>query len=95
MGKISLLGIIIVAFLLMYILGNFAFHSVGLLGTLLINSIVGFILLYIVNLLGVKIPINIVTILVVAIFGLLGLAILAVLALLGIYGFDGTPQVKT
>ena len=94
MGNISLLGIAVLAFLLAYLLGSVAFGSVGLLGSLLINSIVGFILLYVVNLLGVKIPINIVTILVVAIFGLLGLAILALLAFLGIYGFDATPRLK-
>jgi pro-sigmaK processing inhibitor BofA len=94
MGSISLLGIVVVALLLMYLLGNFAFGSVGLIGTLIINSIVGFILLYLVNMIGIKIPINIVTILVVAIFGLLGLALLALLAFLGIYGFDATPRIK-
>ena len=94
MGSISLLGIVVVALVLMYLLGNFAFGSVGLLGSLIINSIVGFILLYLVNMIGIKIPINIVTILVVAIFGLLGLAILALLAFLGIYGFDATPRIK-
>lgn len=94
MGSISLLGIVVVALVLMYLLGNFAFGSVGLIGSLIINSIVGFILLYIVNMLGVKIPINIFTILLVAIFGLLGLALLALLAFLGIYGFDATPRIK-
>ncbi len=94
MGNISLLGIVVVALLLMYVLGNFAFGTVGLLGSLIINSIVGFVLLYVVNMLGVKIPINVVTILVVAIFGLLGLALLALLAFLGIYGFDATPRLK-
>ncbi len=94
MGSISLLGIVIVALVLMYLLGSFTFGTMGLLGSLIINSIVGFVLLFIVNMLGIKIPINIVTILMVAIFGLLGLAILALLAFLGIYGADATPRLK-
>lgn len=95
MGSISLLGIVVVALVFMYLLGSFAVGSIGLLGSLIINSIVGFILLYIVNLLGIRIPINIVTILLVAIFGLLGLALLALLAFLGIYGSDATPRIKS
>ena len=92
MGKISLLGIIVVALVLMYLLGSFAFCALGLLGAVIINSIVGFVLLWIVNLIGIDIPINVLTILLVAVFGLLGLAILALLALLGVY--DAAPNAK-
>jgi len=94
MGQISLLGIIVVALLLMYLVGGFAFNTMGALGALIINSIIGFALLFLVNMVGIKIPINIFTILLVAIFGLLGLALLALLALLGIYGADAMPRVK-
>jgi SigmaK-factor processing regulatory protein BofA len=95
MGKISLLGIIVVALVLMYLVGIFAFGAVGLLGALIINTVVGFILLYIANLIGIKIPINVLTILLVVVFGLLGLAILALLALVGIYDADTTPSTKS
>lgn len=95
MGRISLLGLAVVAFLLAYLLGSFTFGAMGLIGSLIINSIVGFVLLFIVNMIGIKIPINIVTILVVAIFGLVGLALLALLALLGLYGADATPSIRT
>jgi len=92
MGKISLLGIIVVALVLMYLLGSVTFGAVGLLGSVIINSIVGFVLLWIVNMIGIDIPINVLTILLVAVFGLLGLAILALLALLGVY--DAAPKAK-
>ncbi|MFA6214057.1 MAG: pro-sigmaK processing inhibitor BofA family protein [Candidatus Micrarchaeia archaeon] len=93
MARISALGIIIVALVLMYLLGNFAFGSVGLIGSLIINSIVGFVLLYLANMIGIRIPINIVTILVVAIFGLLGLVLLVLLEVLGAYSSDSRPKI--
>ena len=94
MARISVLGIILVALVLMYLIGGYAFSSVGMLGALIINSIVGFILLYIANMIGIRIPINIVTILVVAIFGLLGLVLLVLLELIGAYSSDSTPGTK-
>ena len=92
MGSISLLGIIIVALVLMYLVGTVAFGTVGLFGAVIINSIIGFVLLFIANVIGIKIPINVLTILAVAVFGLLGLAVLALLALLGMY--DAAPAGK-
>jgi pro-sigmaK processing inhibitor BofA len=94
MARISLLGIIVVALVLMYLMGNFAFGSLGLLGSLILNSIVGFILLFLVNMIGIRIPINIFTILLVAILGLLGLVLLALLELLGVYSMDSSSGSK-
>jgi len=85
----SHLGIIIVALLLLYLVGGFGLASVGLAGVLIINIILGFILLFVANAIGINIPINLLTIVLVIIFGLGGLAFLALLALLGVY--DGAP----
>jgi len=52
--------------------------------SLFINSVLGLILLYGLNLFGLGIPINWVTLLVCAIFGLPAVAILAILAFFGI-----------
>lgn len=94
MGSISLLGIIVVAIVLMYLVGGVAFGTVGMLGAIIINSLIGFVLLFLANAIGIKIPINVFTILLVAIFGLLGLALLALLALLGVYGAESMPSGK-
>jgi len=94
MARLSVLGIIVVALVLMYLIGGFAFGTVGALGALIINSIVGFILLYIANMIGIRIPINVVTILVVAIFGLLGLVLLVLLDLTGAYSSDSPSGAK-
>jgi uncharacterized membrane protein len=94
MGKISLLGIVMIAFVFMFLLGGIVLPGVGLLGSIVLNSIVGFILLFAANLIGIKIPINILTLLVVLIFGLAGLAVLALLALFGMYDGPDTPSSK-
>jgi hypothetical protein len=52
---------------------------------LIINAILGFILLFLTNLLlADDIPINIITVLITAIFGVLGWAIILILHLLGV-----------
>ena len=94
MARLSGLGIIVVALVLMYLIGGFAFGAVGALGALIINSIVAFVLLFIANMIGIRIPINIVTILVVAIFGLVGLVLLVLLDLFGAYGSDSASGAK-
>jgi pro-sigmaK processing inhibitor BofA len=48
--------------------------------TLAINSVLGLIMLYVLNSLGLGIPINYVTLLAIAIFGLPAVAILAILS---------------
>ena len=48
--------------------------------SVIINSVLGLVLLYALNLLGLGIPLNWVTVLVIAIFGLPAVAILAILA---------------
>ena|GEM_PF-1144420 len=91
MGKIHLLGIVMIAFVFMFLLGGIILPGMGLLGSIVLNSIIGFMLLFGANLLGIKIPINILTLLLVLIFGLAGLALLALLALLGLYDGPDTP----
>ena len=52
---------------------------------LIINAILGFILLFLTNLLlADDIPINIITVLITAIFGVLGWAVILILHLLGV-----------
>jgi pro-sigmaK processing inhibitor BofA len=91
MGKIHLLGIVMIAFVFMFLLGGIILPGMGLLGSIVLNSIIGFMLLFAANLLGIRIPINILTLLVVLIFGLAGLALLALLALFGLYDGPDTP----
>jgi len=80
-----------IAFVFMFLLGGIILPGMGLLGSIVLNSIIGFMLLFGANLLGIKIPINILTLLLVLIFGLAGLALLALLALLGLYDGPDTP----
>ena len=91
MGKIHLLGIIMIAFVFLFLLGGIILPGMGLLGSIVINSIVGLMLLYLANLIGIRIPINLLTLLLVMIFGLAGLALLALLALFGLYDGPDTP----
>lgn len=62
-----------------YVLRNGLKAGVGLL----INTIFGFIAIFLLNFLGIHIPINTITLLVCAIFGLLGVAMLSALTLFG------------
>ena len=73
--------------LVVILLSKFLFHIEGskLVG-LIINAIIGFAILWLINYTGlVSIPINIVTSLVVGIFGLPGVIVLILLAVLGIF----------
>lgn len=83
MNYLMILGIALVVILL----SKFLFHVEGskLIG-LIINVLIGFAILWLVNYTGlVSIPINIVTALVVGIFGLPGVVVLILLAVLGIF----------
>jgi pro-sigmaK processing inhibitor BofA len=92
MGKTHLLGILMIAFVFLFLLGGIVLPGMGLLGSIVINSIVGVMLLFLANIIGIKIPINPLTLLIVLIFGLAGLALLALLALFGIYDGPDTPR---
>ncbi len=83
MNYLMILGIALVVILL----SKFLFHVEGskLIG-LIINVLIGFAILWLVNYTGlVSIPINIVTALVVGIFGLPGVVVLILLTVLGIF----------
>jgi len=67
-------------------LGGATIASAGLLVSLLINSILGVLVLALLHLLGLHVPINLLTVLVVVLFGLAGVALLALLAFFEIYG---------
>jgi|YelNatPaOPRAMG01_1025707.scaffolds.fasta_scaffold03207_7 hypothetical protein len=58
-------------------------QAIKLVWGVIINTVLGLLGIFFLNLLGFSIPINIVTVLVAAIFGLLGVAVLALLALFG------------
>ncbi len=86
MGKIALLVVAILALALLFGIGGLALPAAGLLGALLLNSLIGLLILYVLNAVGVHIPINIVTLLVVLIFGLGGIVLLCLLAFFRVYG---------
>lgn len=76
-----LLTVILIALIVIFILPL----SGGLLYTLLINTIVGFIVIFLVNaIFGLGIRYDLLVLIFVAIFGLLAVAILIILNLLGI-----------
>ncbi len=79
--------LIIIALLFILLFGGLILsvlrHSVGILGALLTNTILGLIAIFVLNFLGFGIPINTVTLLLSAIFGLLGVAVLAFLMVFG------------
>lgn len=58
--------------------------ALSLLKTLVVNSIVGLVCVFLLGLIGIHVPINIVTLAVIALFGLAGLGVLLVLMFFGI-----------
>ena len=46
MEKVHFLGVIMIAFVFMFLLGGIVLPSMGLLGSIVINSIVGLMLLF-------------------------------------------------
>jgi len=78
--------VLVVAALVVLALAKFVLHlSLGKLIGLAINAVIGFVVLYVLNLTGlVSIPLNIVTALVAGIFGLPGVIVLIILTVLGV-----------
>ena len=78
--------VLIVAALVVIAIAKFVLHlSVGKIIGLVINAVIGFIVLYVLNLTGlVSIPLNLITSLVAGVFGLPGVIVLILLAVLGI-----------
>jgi len=50
---------------------------------IILNTVLGFIAMFLLNVLGIHIPITILTLIIAAIFGLLGVAVMAFLAIFG------------
>ncbi len=74
------LGALIFALFLLYLLMNFITDPIGIV----LNSVIGIIALLIINLMGVGVPINIITVGIVAIGGILGLFLILLIRLLGL-----------
>ena len=74
----SILGFI-VALIVVLLVAKFIFKSAKLIVTFLINAIIGFIVLWVLNKLGLGMPINLITSAVVGFFGIPGIIILALL----------------
>jgi len=72
--------------LVLLALGGTVFAASGLLASLLINSLLGILVLVLLHVLGLHVPINLLTVLVVVLFGLVGIALLALLAFFNVYG---------
>jgi pro-sigmaK processing inhibitor BofA len=81
----AFLGFLILLFLFIFavIFWSVLKQAIKLVWGVIINTVLGLLGIFFLNLLGFSIPINIVTVLVAAIFGLLGVAVLALLALFG------------
>jgi inhibitor of the pro-sigma K processing machinery len=78
--RVAIIAIIVI------LIAKFLFHAKGkeLIG-IIVNAIVGFIVIWLINYTGlISIPLNIVTSLVVGILGIPGVVILILLVLLGI-----------
>lgn len=90
-NNIALLLVAVVALLLLMGIGGLAVPATGLLAALLINSLIGILILWLLNFIGIHIPINIVSLLVVLVLGLAGVIILCLLAFFDIYGGMGRP----
>ena len=78
--------VLIIAALVVIAIAKFILHlSIGKVIGLAINALVGFVVLYVINLTGlVSVPLNIVTSLVAGVFGLPGVIVLIILAFMGI-----------
>jgi hypothetical protein len=86
--KIQFMLLIILGILFILIFGGLIWsvlrHSIGVLGALLVNTVSGLVAIFLLNFLGLGIPVNTITIIVAAVFGLLGVGVLAFLAIFGI-----------
>ena len=78
--------VLIIAALVVLAIAKFILHlSVGKIIGLAFNALIGFVVLYVINLTGlVSVPLNIVTSLVAGVFGLPGVIVLIILAFMGI-----------
>ena len=86
-----LLTLILIALILLYVLPR----TGGLLYALLINTIVGFIVIFLVNaIFGLGIRYDLLVLVFVAVFGLLAVAILIILNLLGVGANSGKDAKK-
>ncbi|MBI2445517.1 pro-sigmaK processing inhibitor BofA family protein [Candidatus Micrarchaeota archaeon] len=86
MASAGLLVVAVLAILVLMALGGSTIASAGLLVSLLINSLLGVLVLALLHILGLHVPINLLTVLVVVLFGLAGVVLLALLAFFDIYG---------
>ena len=77
----SYLGFI-VALIVVLLLGKLVFKSIKVVVGFLINALIGFVILWILNHFGVGIPINLLTSAVVGFFGIPGILVLLVLKLI-------------
>jgi hypothetical protein len=84
-----LLTVVLIVFILFYVLPL----SGGLLYSLLINTLVGFIVIFLVNaIFGLGIQYDLLVLVFVAIFGLLAVAILIILNLMGVGSNKNLPK---
>ena len=84
-GTTLLLGLAFLFFLLAFSLfWLFVRKTISLLKTLVVNSVVGLVCVFLLGLIGIQVPINIVTLAVIALFGLAGLGALLVLMFFGV-----------
>lgn len=85
--NIALLLVALVALALLFGLWGPVVTGMGWVIAIIINSFIALLALYLLNFIGLHIPINLITILVV-VLGLFGLALLALLAFFEVYGHE-------
>jgi hypothetical protein len=80
-----LLGLAFLFFLLCFgLFWLFMRKALSLLKTLIVNSVVGLVCVFLLGIIGIHVPINLATLAVIAVFGLAGLGALLVLMFFGI-----------
>ena len=77
----------VIIFILLVVFAGIVFYIIkkGLKSGMgiILNTVLGFIAMFLLNLIGIHIPITILTLIIAAIFGLLGVAVMAFLAIFG------------
>jgi len=83
MALIQLAFVVIIIAVFLAIVYHFLKSGVKALPALIANTFLGFVAMFLLNFIGIHIPINILTLIIAAIFGMLGVAVLTVLSIFG------------
>jgi len=83
MGVIQFIFVLIILAIFIAIIYYVLKNGLKALPALVINTVLGLFSMFLLNIVGIHVPINLLTILIAAVFGLLGVAVMAILAIFG------------